>query len=288
MGSAISGATQAAQQAANLKAQPQATPGMKGGAIAPGQITPGGKGQPQPTPGMKGGSGPTPGNKGSAPGGKGGISQPTAPGSKSPGAPVNAAPGGKGAGQPMPGSKGMPPGQMQGQQVPPQLGQLSSMMQQGAGQPQQPMPGGKGAGQMDPRMLQQQAPGGKGSYQQPGMQQGQQPQQYQDNDQQHGQVQQPFHNAMSNDYNVQGGARMNTPYSAPGTNGSPAAFGMHPANAGFGYGNGATRVPDTDHLTAGQFNPAIHPSQQSAPQPTAQAQQNQAFRGLPMYQQGQR
>jgi hypothetical protein len=171
---------------------------------------------------------------------------------------------------------------MQGQQVPPQLGQLSSMMQQGAGQQ---APGGKGAGQA--------TPGSKGQPQgqmPPWAQQGQQGQQFQgtDNNQQHGQVQQPFHNAMSNDYNVQGGARMNTPYSAPGTNGSPAAFGMHPANAGFGYGNGATRVPDTDHLTAGQFNPAIHPSQQSAPQPTVQSQQNQAFRGLPMYQQGQR
>jgi hypothetical protein len=158
--------------------------------------------------------------------------------------------------QPMPGGKG---GKGQGQ-----LGQSDLSRMQG-------MPGGKGGGQMDPRMLMQaHSFGGKGQGQVQGASGGQQS----------NQPQQPFHNATSNDYNVAGTARGNTPYAPPGTNGGPAAFGMSPGNAGFGFGNGATRVPDTAHLTAGQFNPNTNPSQQRQPQPTSQP-----MTGLPMYQQ---
>jgi len=256
----------------NVKPQQATTPNTSA-------ASPGGKGAGQQMPMnqlgsissmLQGGGQPTPGGKGA------GTSAPVAtPGGKGAGQPQQPMPGGKGAGQPiqgqppvgqMPGGKGKAPGTpIQGQ---PPIGQMPGG--KGAGQPGQmqpmgagQMPGGKGnAGQMDPRMMQM-------------VQQSGNPQ-----------PQQPFHNALSNDYNVPGSSRANTPYAPPGTNGGPAAFGMQPGNAGFGFGNGATRVPDTDHLTAGQFNPAIHPSQQSVPQPTAQAQQNQAFRGLPMYQQG--
>ena len=225
----------------------------------------GGYGQPPQTSPMppQGGFGPTaqqqigmmppqgqpqmPGGKGgaSAPGGKGQPPQGQVPGGKGQ-PPQGQTPGGKGAGHPqMPGSKGA------GHPMPGGKGQPT-------GQPMQ-TPGGKGAGQP---MMQQHMPGGKGGAQMP-----------------QGQPQQPFHNATSNDYNVQNAARSNTPYAPPGTNGSPSAFGMSPGNAGFGFGNGAARVPDTAHLTAGQFNPNVNPMQQRQPQPTAQP-----MTGLPMYQ----
>ena len=306
--------TSAASPGGKGAGQPVA-PGSKGaGAPTQGQMTPGGKGAGQPMPGGKGqpNGQPMPGNKGQA-------SPATAI------TPMSSIPGGKAGMKGVPPSvnsqtayntfgatKGMPqavqkaittPMQQQSPQGMPggkgqPTGQPMPTIPQGAGQS---MPGGKGAGQPDLKMMPPQgmsggkgagqaAPGSKGQPQgqmPPWMQQSQQGQQNQQGqDQQHGQIQQPFHNASTNDYNVQGGARMNTPYAAPGTNGGPAAFGMAPGQAGFGFGNGATRVPDTDHLTAGQFNPAIHPQMQQQPQPTTQAAQNQAFRGLPMYQQG--
>ena len=162
-----------------------------------------------------------------APGGKSGMAQvnpyqPTGGQSDNQPIPQGQIPGSKGFGQPT----------MQGMSQP----MMNAM--QGAGQ-QQPAPGSKGSapgqkGMPSQSDLQRAAiQGGKGA----------------------GQPMQPFHNALSNDYNVQGGQRASSPYAPPGTSGGTAAFGMGPANAGFGFGNGAARVPDTQHLTAGQVNP---------------------------------
>lgn len=241
-----SGAIAKPIQSGVAPSNPAVAPGGKG-QPPQGQPMPGAKGQPQP--GMMPPQGQMPPwmqqslqGQPQMPGGKGGAS----------------APGGKGQppqGQ-VPGGKGQPPqgqtpgGKGAGQPMPGGKGQPT-------GQPMQ-TPGGKGAGQP---MMQQPMPGGKGGAQIP-----------------QGQPQQPFHNATSNDYNVQNAARSHTPYAPPGTNGGPAAFGMSPGNAGFGFGNGATRVPDTAHLTAGQFNPNVNPMQQRQPQPTAQP-----MTGLPMY-----
>ena len=284
-----SSAGQQSQQAPGGKGTGQSAPGGKGNAGQPMQPPPGGKGQPQgqPMPPIPEGAGqPMPGGKGKAPGtpvqgqpGQSDLQRAVNQGGKGAGypsmmqggsdqyhsnggssmQPQQPMPGGKGAGQPQqsPGMKGGPANGLQ--PMPGNQGQL--------------MPGGKGAGQMDPRMIMQ---GGTDQYHSNGGS-SMQPQQI---------GMQPFHNATTNNYNAPPAARANAPYGPPGTNGNPAAFGMQPGQTGFGFGNGAARVPDTDHLTAGQFNPAIHPQMQQQPQPTAQAAQNQAFRGLPMYQRG--
>lgn len=81
---------------------------------------------------------------------------------------------------------------------------------------------------------------------------------------------QPFHMAYSNNSNTQNPSQITTPYAPQGTFGGPSSYGMGPGTAGFGFGNGATRVPDTDSQTAGQFNPDV---MQTNSQPT-NGQQN--------------
>ena len=81
---------------------------------------------------------------------------------------------------------------------------------------------------------------------------------------------QPFNMAWGNNSNTQSPNQVTTPYAPQGTFGGPASYGMGPSNAGFGFGNGATRVPDTDMQTAGQFNPQ---AMQGNTQPTS-GQQN--------------
>ena len=203
-------------------------PALQGGPTQPNQEfnnflnrMGGGAGQPQTAPGGKGAGSPAvaPGQTNyPAPGGKSGIGA----GQTQPYQPI----GGKSAGQPYQGDKGFMQTPGQKGSAPGQKGQPQQApgMKGGPANGLQPMPGGKGAGHAQP------VQGGKGA----------------------GQPMQPFHNAIGNDYNVQGGARASSPYSPPGTSGSPAAFGMGPGHAGFGFGNGATRVPDTQHMTAGQ------------------------------------
>jgi len=89
---------------------------------------------------------------------------------------------------------------------------------------------------------------------------------------------QPFNLAFSNNYNVQSPDQVTTPYAPIGSFGGPASYGMGPGNAGFGFGNGATRVPDTDIQTAGQFNPSA-----MQPQMGNQTQMNTPQGGLPMF-----
>ena len=81
---------------------------------------------------------------------------------------------------------------------------------------------------------------------------------------------QPFHMAYNNNFNTQNPSQITTPYAPQGTFGGPSSYGMGPGTAGFGFGNGATRVPDTDSQTAGQFNPDV---MQTNSQPT-NGQQN--------------
>ena len=259
-----SGAIAKPIQSGVAPSNPAVAPGGKGHPPQ-GQPMPGAKGQPQP--GMM----PQPmlGGNGVAQIPQGQPQQPFNIATSLQGQPQM--PGGKG-GASAPGGKGQPPqGQVPGGKGQPPQGQTPGG--KGAGQPQmpggkgvgQPMPGGKGLPIGQPDLLGLNTgypmPGGNGVAQIP-----------------QGQPQQPFNIATSNDYNVQNAARSHTPYAPPGTNGGPAAFGMSPGNAGFGFGNGATRVPDTAHLTAGQFNPNVNPMQQRQPQPTAQP-----MTGLPMY-----
>jgi hypothetical protein len=118
--------------------------------------------------------------------------------------------------------------------------------------PQSPnMPGGKGKGApqsaAQAQAMQGQVPGGKGGQMDPRMMAAMQAKQANQMGQQ-----QPAHQAFSDQFNVQQGQRGSVPFSPPGTNGSPQAYGHNPNVGGFGFGNGATQVPQMQSPMVGR------------------------------------
>jgi hypothetical protein len=264
----------------------QPPPGGKG-AGQPQKPMPGGKGAGQPMPGQLGG--PMPGGKGAtvpgygkqpmtgqAPGGKGGVQpQKPMPGQKGQMDPraMQQAPGGKGGFNPQQASQnyaaiaqanpninpaeitdlqGMTPGSPAYNQRISELQSKGVNMLGGGMPPQSPnMPGGKGKGApqsaAQAQAMQGQAPGGKGGQMDPRMMAAMQAQQANQMAQQ-----QPAHQAFSDQFNVQQGQRGSSPFAPPGTNGSPQAYGQNPNVGGFGFGNGATQVPQMQSPMVGR------------------------------------
>lgn len=120
------------------------------------------------------------------------------------------------------------------------------------GMPQSPkMPGGKGKGApqslSQAQAMQGQVPGGKGGQMDPRMMAAMQAKQANQMGQQ-----QPAHQAFGDQFNVQQGQRGSSPFAPPGTNGSPQAYGHNPNVGGFGFGNGATQVPQMQSPMVGR------------------------------------
>lgn len=120
------------------------------------------------------------------------------------------------------------------------------------GMPQSPnMPGGKGKGApqslSQAQAMQGQVPGGKGGQMDPRMMAAMQAKQANQMAQQ-----QPAHQAFGDQFNVQQGQRGSSPFAPPGTNGSPTAYGHNPNVGGFGFGNGATQIPQMQSPMVGR------------------------------------